>query len=133
MTIRGEGSLIYLLIGTGGMVGALLRYFLGVNVDTGWSAAFPLSTLAANYIGCFTLGWFAAWSTSVQAVPVWARKSISTGVIGSFTTFSTFSLETVELFRQGMMWTGSLYVLLSFFGGLLMVEIGNWAAGRRNG
>ncbi|MEB3101651.1 fluoride efflux transporter CrcB [Ferviditalea candida] len=125
--------MIYLLIGAGGMVGALLRYFLGIYVDTGWSTAFPLSTLTANYIGCFVLGWFSAWSSSAQAVPVWARKSFATGLIGSFTTFSTFGLETVELYRQGMIWTGSVYVFLSFTGGLLMVGFGNRAAGRQGG
>lgn len=123
-------ALIYLLIGTGGMVGAVLRYVLGIYVDVRWSGEFPLSTLTVNYIGCFVLGWFAAWTSVVQAVPLWVRKSFATGVIGSFTTFSTFGLETVELFRQGSTWSGFFYVLLSFFGGLLMVGFGNWAGSR---
>ncbi len=105
-------------VGLFGMAGALLRYMTGVWVHAGWSSPFPLGTFAVNMSGCLALGWLSAWTAARPGMPAWLSAGISTGLIGSFTTFSTFSVETMELFRDGEIETAGLYVALSVVGGL---------------
>ena len=93
--------LTYLAVAIGGAVGACLRYGvneLAVNV---LGKSFPFGTLLVNILGSFVLGWlYALFSSGVLAVSPW-RALIAIGLIGAFTTFSTFSLDTVLLLEQG--------------------------------
>ncbi|WP_018131918.1 fluoride efflux transporter CrcB [Effusibacillus pohliae] len=116
--------MLYLAVGTGGILGALLRYYLGVSVHAWWALPFPLATLVTNFIGCFVLGWFTTRVARLGWFPAWIRLGFGTGVVGSFTTFSTFSVETFELIRQGLWGTALLYVLLSLWGGLFLAWAG---------
>jgi crcB protein len=122
----------FVWVGLGGVIGTLLRYVLGGSVQH-WAAqpAFPVGTLAVNLAGCLALGWFSRWVQDKRRIPTPIRTGISTGLIGSFTTFSTFSAETVQLFRQGMWGSGFAYVAASMIGGLCLVWLGTAAAGRR--
>lgn len=116
--------MVYAVIGLAGMVGALLRYYLGLSVHWNWDMIFPLGTLITNYIGSFALGWFTTWvSTSALGHPL-IRAGIGTGLIGSFTTFSTFSVETMKLLQAGYWATALAYVLLSVWGGLTLAWLG---------
>jgi CrcB protein len=122
-----EGGLSVVLliaVGVAGMIGALLRYSLGLLVDGWWVGAFPLGTLLINIIGSFALGWLTAWANRVGNVPAWVKPGIGTGLIGSFTTFSTFSVETVTLVQQQLWGDAALYVGLSLFGGLFFAWAG---------
>ncbi|GGE27406.1 putative fluoride ion transporter CrcB 1 [Marinithermofilum abyssi] len=112
-----------LAIGCAGVIGAWLRYGLGLVVIGGWVAGFPLATWIANGIGSFVLGW---WNTSrwAKALPESVRSSVGTGLIGSFTTFSTFSVETLQLLQNGRWAIAGLYLFLSFAGGLAMAWLG---------
>jgi CrcB protein len=124
--------LSYWLVGIAGVIGTLLRYWLGMGVQQSVPhSAFPTGTLAVNLAGCFVLGWFSQWALNGGRVSPRIRTSISTGLIGSFTTFSTFSAETVQLFRQGLWGSGLGYAGLSLIGGLCLVWLGMAAAGRR--
>jgi CrcB protein len=82
-------------------------------------------------VGCFALGWFFQWVKTKNRMSPRIRTSISTGLIGSFTTFSTFSVEAVHLFRHGLWGSGMAYVGISMIGGWWMVWMGTMVAGRR--
>ncbi|MEB3101425.1 fluoride efflux transporter CrcB [Ferviditalea candida] len=120
--------MLFIAVGVAGMIGAVLRYFLGIAVHGWWMHSFPLGTLLINYIGSFVLGWFTTWVNRAERVPAWFRVGFGTGLIGSFTTFSTFSIETVTLIHQQLWVDTLLYMTLSLFGGLLMAWSGFQAA-----
>ncbi|WP_046175848.1 fluoride efflux transporter CrcB [Domibacillus indicus] len=114
--------MIYILVGAGGMAGALLRYIVSIAIAAWWDGSFPLATLAVNYIGCFFLPLLTLRLKSRLSVPV--QKAVTTGIIGSFTTFSTFSVETVSLWETGQAAAALGYVLLSIVGGLFFTRLG---------
>ncbi len=90
-----------LLIGAGGFLGALARYALSGLVQQRTAGLFPLGTLAVNLLGCFVLGVLSALAEGWSALPANVRIFLTIGLLGSFTTFSTFSHETVALFEDG--------------------------------
>jgi CrcB protein len=93
--------LTYLAVAIGGAVGACLRYGVNELVVNVLGKSFPFGTLLVNILGSFVLGWlYALFSSGVLAVSPW-RALIAIGLIGAFTTFSTFSLDTVLLLEQG--------------------------------
>ena len=100
----------WLAVGLGGAVGAMGRAGIAALLTSG--AAFPWSTLAANLIGSVAIGLIWAALNRAEAAPLWSAFLI-TGVLGGFTTFSTFSLDTVLLFEQGAWQTALGYVALS--------------------
>ncbi|MDG0813401.1 fluoride efflux transporter CrcB [Cohnella rhizosphaerae] len=108
-----------LAVGLAGSVGALLRYEAGLWTHAWWHSAFPLATLAINLTGCLALGWFTAWAAMRPGLPESLRLGIGTGLIGAYTTFSTFSVETLALLRDGRAGHAALYVGASLIGGLL--------------
>ncbi|MET1032464.1 fluoride efflux transporter CrcB [Domibacillus tundrae] len=114
--------LLYISIGLAGMIGALLRYTVSITTAFWWEGNFPLATLLTNYIGCFLLPFLTLQLTDRMIVSM--QKAITTGLIGSFTTFSTFSVETIALLETGEAITAFGYVLLSIAGGLFFVHLG---------
>lgn len=98
----------FLLVGLGGALGAMGRY--GISLLP-WGGTFPLLTLLTNLLGAVAIGCVAGLSGGVLS-PGWTLFW-KTGVCGGFTTFSTFSLETLNLVRQGRWGLGTLYALLS--------------------
>jgi fluoride exporter len=106
----------------GGFLGAITRYAIGEWIHT--DHGFPLGTLLINLIGCFFLGWFLTYITLKRNIKPEITLLIGTGFTGSFTTFSTFSVETILLFRNGLIGYGSLYVLFSIIFGLLLAYLG---------
>ncbi|HEY9042051.1 MAG TPA: fluoride efflux transporter CrcB [Rheinheimera sp.] len=93
--------LSYLAVAIGGAVGASLRYGLNELALNVLGKSFPFGTLLVNILGSFVLGWvYALFSSGMLAVSPW-RALIAIGLIGAFTTFSTFSLDTVLLLQQG--------------------------------
>lgn len=104
---------IPLAVAAGGAVGAVARYLL-TGLFGPWSGGgIPLGTLAANGIGSFLLGVFIEVTALVWSPSPELRALLAVGLMGAFTTFSTFSLETVLLFEQGDAGLAALYVLLS--------------------
>jgi fluoride exporter len=106
----------------GGFIGAITRYSIGerINIEN----EFPLGTLLINLLGCFLLGWFLTFITIRKNISPQLTLFIGTGFIGSFTTFSTFSVETILLFQNGLMVYGALYVLISMIFGILLAHLG---------
>ncbi|MCS1350982.1 CrcB family protein [Mechercharimyces sp. CAU 1602] len=110
-------------VGIGGMVGATLRYLLSLGIAQ-VGVSFPLATLVTNWLGCFLLAWFIVWTNQYLKLALELRVGIGTGLIGSFTTMSTFSVEMVQLFQQGDVLVVCFYGFLSLSGGLLLVLVG---------
>lgn len=104
----------YGLMGLAGAMGALLRHFIGVSIHAWWEDPFPLGTLLINYAGCFMLSGLVTRAT----LPSWLERAIGIGFIGSFTTFSAFSVETIALIEQRLWLQAFMYLLLSIWGGL---------------
>ncbi len=98
-----------LCVGIGGGMGAIFRYLLGtISVAT----TFPVITLAINFVGAFVIGVVVA-ATDEFNLPPNAVLLLKTGLCGGFTTFSTFSLETLTLFENKEFALGTLYVVVS--------------------
>lgn len=114
-----------LLVMCGGAVGAGLRYLLGLLAFRIAGPGFPWGTLAANVIGGFMMGVLAA--ALVRVMPLhgeaW-RLLLGVGVLGGFTTFSSFSLETLLMFDRGQAPLAAGYVLVSVAGALGGLQLG---------
>ncbi len=87
-------------VAIGGALGSLARYALGLWAR-GYATVFPLATLMVNVLGGFVMGLLAALMAARPEFPPWLRAGLMTGVLGGFTTFSAFSLETLTLWREG--------------------------------
>ena len=114
----------YFLIGIAGIIGALLRYLVGIYFNHWWFYDFPLATFLTNLSGSFILGWLTTFLPKIKSLHPNIKTALGTGLIGSFTTFSTFSVETVKLIQASKWGTALLYVLLSLVGGLLFSWLG---------
>lgn len=121
-----------LAVALGGALGALGRYVLSTGLQTrlqGWTGVgFPWGTLGVNLLGCLLLGVFFAL-VQRQDLPGELQALLAVGVLGSFTTFSTFSLETVELLQDGDWGKAAAYVVVSLLLGIAAVAGGIALAG----
>lgn len=113
----------WLAVAMGGAVGAMGRAGIAATLTT--AGGFPWQTFAANAIGSVAIGVVWAALVKAEAPPLWSAFLI-TGVLGGFTTFSTFSLETVQLFEQGAWQTALGYVALSVLSCVLGAGLGVW-------
>jgi CrcB protein len=116
-----------LLIGTGGFLGALARYWLGGVIHRAANTLFPLGTMAVNLIGCLLMGALMTLVLERSLVGPSGRLFLAIGFLGSFTTFSTFGFETVELLSDGQWFHAGLNVVAQVVLGLTAIAIGRWA------
>jgi CrcB protein len=114
---------ILFAIGTGSFIGGILRYLLSQFVQSKFLSAFPFGTLIVNIIGCFLIGMVFGLTDRGALTPEW-RLFLATGLIGGFTTFSAFSLETVGLLRDGQLLYATAYIVGTVIIGLLATFIG---------
>ncbi|MDC3417630.1 fluoride efflux transporter FluC [Aquibacillus salsiterrae] len=114
--------MIYVLVGLAGALGAMLRYLVGIALVS--ESPFPFSTLLINLIGCYLLAWLTTTLFNKLALSDYAKAAIGTGLVGSFTTFSAVSVETVLLFDRGSIVLGICYVIVSLIGGMAMSRLG---------
>jgi len=113
---------ILLAIGAGGAVGAIMRYWVSVRVYDWLGQGFPYGTLAVNVLGSLVMGLLYVILTERLSLAVEWRAVLMIGFLGSFTTFSTFSLETLTLFEQG----NQLKALTNVFVSMLLCLAGGW-------
>lgn len=121
-----------LLVGIGGALGSIARYGSGLLVGRLWPTTFPLATMLVNIGGSLAMGLFIGWLARTE--PAWqadARLFVAVGVLGGFTTLSSFSLDTIVLIERGELGQAALYVLGSvlvsiaaLFIGLLVMRMG---------
>ncbi|MFC4769666.1 fluoride efflux transporter CrcB [Effusibacillus consociatus] len=106
-----------LSVAVGGAIGALGRHALSLFLPAPPDSLFPWPTFAANLTGCFIIGFFYQMAEH-RTIPAALRLGLATGLLGGFTTFSTFSLEVLTLLNGGHVLVGFLYVLTSLAAGL---------------
>jgi CrcB protein len=119
----------WLILFVGGGIGATLRFAVALWVDQRAPMAFPWGTLAVNVVGCFAIGLLVAFADGHRILTPGLRLFLVAGVLGGFTTFSTFGLETVQLLEDGL----TTLALLNAFGSLvtaLLAVMAGMAVGR---
>ncbi len=107
-----------------GALGTLARFGLQGVVQYRTGPGFPTGTLAVNLLGCFLLGGVVQFGLQHLSIPPEWRIGLTVGFLGAFTTFSTFSWETVRMLQEGEWTRALLYVSASIVGGLLAVILG---------
>ena len=111
-----------LIIGLGGFAGSVLRY-----LAAGWvhrlsdNPFFPYGTLGVNVLGCLAIGLLGGWAENAELFSPTARAFLLIGLLGGFTTFSTFGYETMALLREKAVIPALLYVALHLLLGLAAV------------
>ena len=113
-------------VALGGAIGAALRYLLGVGVARVWHGPIPLGVLAANILGSFVLGVFVVYAERKGLTHL--APLIMTGMLGGFTTFSAFALETITLWERGALHHALIYLTLSVILSVGGLVVGLWAA-----
>jgi len=111
-----------LLIFLGGGAGALCRWLLSSGITQLISTRFPLGILVCNTLGALLIGLASAWLLSKENTTL--SPLLITGFLGSFTTFSTFALDTQKLFTEGQTTLAILNILLSLIFTILAVTLG---------
>lgn len=109
-------------IAMGGALGAVLRYSVSTGIYGWFGRGFPYGTLAVNVLGSLAIGLLSELFMQRMMVSPETRAAILIGVLGAFTTFSTFSLETMNLLEQGNLLKAFLNVFLS----VLLCLIATW-------
>jgi CrcB protein len=104
---------VYIFIALGGATGACLRYFLSQLMLQWFGKGFPFGTLLVNIVGSFFLGFLYSLLEHGQLEAALWRTTIGIGFLGALTTFSTFSVDTLMLFQQGLWFKAALNVTLN--------------------
>jgi len=114
---------IILAIGLGSSIGGMLRYVLAESIQQKLQSTLPFGTFTINVIGCFLIGIVFGLFDRGNLSQEW-RLFLATGLLGGFTTFSAFSMETVNLLRDGQYGSVMTYVAGSVVIGLLATFAG---------
>ncbi|NET71208.1 MAG: fluoride efflux transporter CrcB [Sphaerospermopsis sp. SIO1G2] len=115
------------LVGIGGMIGSIMRYSLYVMMQHGWQLPPYISTILVNILGSFLIGMAAVWVEHTAIAPditAHMRLLLMTGLLGGFTTFSTFSLDALTLLQQGRLSHALLYMFVSCVLGIISAYLG---------
>lgn len=116
---------LYFAVGIGGMIGAIVRYSISLLFTS--DGFFPYATLISNLVGCFLLSLLLNKLAWKQKLSPELFAALGTGMIGAFTTFSTFAVETIDLWQTDL-FLAFLYVFLSIVGGLGYCYLGFMSA-----
>lgn len=117
-------------ISLGAISGALSRYYLATGLSWGLGTAFPYGTLLVNLSGAFFMGLFVTLTVEKILLSPEIRLAITTGFLGSYTTFSSYELDAEKLFVSRLWEITSLYWIGSAILGVLCIELGTYLARR---
>ncbi len=115
---------VFLAVSLGGALGALSRYGLDRAVERRTSSVFPWSTFVINVTGCLAIGVVVAALVDRHHTPAWLRIGLVVGVLGGYTTFSTFAQESLDLVDTRDLGIALVYMLASVATGLVAVYFG---------
>jgi CrcB protein len=111
----------YLLIGLGGALGSIARYWVGSSIASRMGIRFPYGTLIVNITACIIIGFSMTYlGRRAELNPAW-RFLVPVGFIGAYSTFSTYEWETLSTLRDGALGIAALYAVGSFVLGLAAV------------
>lgn len=119
-----------LIVFGGGGLGALLRYLISRYLGA-VQAQFPYATLLANVLSCLLLGFVIGWLAFRSGQNQLLRLLFATGFCGGLSTFSTFTLESMELYKQGMVWLVLLNIAGNFILCVAAISLGMYLANNR--
>ena len=114
------------MVAVGGAVGALGRYWLSESIHYFFDRQFPIAILSVNVLGSLLMGFLSVLIVDNMQHDVVLRGFVLIGFLGAFTTFSTFSLDTIKLFEQGHYNTALLNIGMSVILCLLAAAVGLW-------
>ena len=114
----------FLIVFVGGGIGAALRHAFNILFARVFGTAFPYATLFENVSGSVVMGLLVAMFAFKSDIPQHMRLFLTTGILGGYTTFSTFSLDAAVLYERGEVGAAALYVALS-----VVLSIGGLFAG----
>lgn len=112
------------MVFAGGGVGSVLRYLIGQKTVHFFGYSFPYGTLIINILACFVLGCLTGLAEQQRLIQQNMKLLLMTGFCGGFSTFSTFSAESVSLFQNGNYTGFGIYLLLSNLAGILALLAG---------
>jgi len=117
----------FLLVAAGGAIGAALRHGVGYLSLRHLPSSWPWATFTVNILGSFAMGLLIGWlALKAQGAGQETRLFLATGLLGGFTTFSAFSLETMNMVRSGETMKAAAYVALSVILGVTALGLGLW-------
>ena len=120
-----------LLVGIGGALGSIARYLLGVWIQfISKDSGFPYGILAVNLMGCFLIGFLSQLADTHAIFTVEARAFVFIGILGGFTTFSSFGNDTINLLRSGDIFNAFVNIAANLILGLGLVFFGRALAYR---
>jgi CrcB protein len=117
----------YLFIGLGGFLGSIARFGLASIIQTKTESLFPYGTMFVNIIGCFLIGLLMTLFQERIDVSQNVRLLLIIGVLGGFTTFSSFSYDTFAMFRSGNLFGAGMNITVSMIGCLVATWTGFYA------
>ena len=115
---------VYVAVALGGALGAVARYSLDRAIEHRSFAVFPWSTFLINGSGCLAIGFLIAAVVDRHRAPLWLRTGLVMGLVGGYTTFSTFAQETLDLVEEGRLGLSAVYAAGSVVLGVLAVLAG---------
>ncbi|HVZ73643.1 MAG TPA: fluoride efflux transporter CrcB [Polyangia bacterium] len=115
---------LFLFIVLGGALGTAARYLVGVSVQAAFGPSFPVGTMTVNLVGSFLVSMFMVLGAEKNLISTPVRMVLCTGVIGGFTTYSSFNFETLRLWQQGSIGLGLLNVAVTVIGCLVTGALG---------
>src|SRR6185369_15004901 len=121
---------LFAAVAIGGAVGSVARFGLGSFLQSRTTGPFPVGTFVVNVVGSLLIGLFVQLGAPAGAMSVETRLLLTTGFCGGFTTFSTFSIETMKLFDDRRYAVGALYVGASVVLSLVATIVGMRAGAR---
>jgi len=120
----------FALVMLGGSIGAASRYGISIVTAKAWGTGFPWGTLMVNLAGCFMIGLVFSLADRVRLLTPDVRLFLVTGFLGALTTFSSFSMETVNAGRAGITLAPLVNILANNVGGMTLTIFGLWLGSR---